>query len=301
MNKYYSNGKLLISGEYLILEGAQALAIPVKYGQCLKIEESSSSKIIWQTNIKDELWFNAEFDNNFNITKSSNQDLANYISNLLIAARRLNSEFVLDFGYNILSEINFDINWGLGSSSSLISNIAWWANVDPFQLFMLVANGSGYDIACARSKKPILYKLNDGDADYTDVNFFPEFHSNIYFAYLGNKQNSENSVKLFKKEAKVSKQAINEISEISNSFLICKNVEEFNNLIIEHENIIADVLNKKTIKSTQFSDFDGQIKSLGAWGGDFIMIVSELPFESIKKYFSEKNMNILFKFDDIIL
>ena len=49
MNKFYSNGKLLISGEYLILEGAQALAMPVKHGQCLKIEESSSSKIIWQS------------------------------------------------------------------------------------------------------------------------------------------------------------------------------------------------------------------------------------------------------------
>ncbi len=194
MNNYYSNGKLLISGEYLILEGATALAMPIKFGQNLKIEESSSAKIIWQTNVNDEFWFRVEFDNHFNINTSSNNDIARYLCNLLKAARRLNPDFIVDFGYDVLSEINFDITWGLGSSSSLISNIAWWANVDPFQLFMLVANGSGYDIACARSEKPILYKLNDGDADFRKVDFIPEFHSQIYFAYLGKKQNSEESI-----------------------------------------------------------------------------------------------------------
>ena len=141
MNNYYSNGKLLISGEYLILEGAQALAVPVKYGQGLKVEESSSAKIIWQTNVNGEFWFNAEFDNYFNINKSSDKDLAIYLSNLLKAARRLNANFVVDFGYNLLSEINFNINWGLGSSSSLISNIAWWAMLIHFSFLCLFQTG----------------------------------------------------------------------------------------------------------------------------------------------------------------
>ena len=32
---FYSNGKLLITGEYVVLDGAKALALPTKYGQNL--------------------------------------------------------------------------------------------------------------------------------------------------------------------------------------------------------------------------------------------------------------------------
>ncbi len=301
MNKYYSNGKLLISGEYLILEGAQALAMPVKYGQCLKIEENSSAKIIWQTNVTDKLWFRAEFDNHFNIIKTIKNDIASYLSKLLKAARRLNPDFAVDFGFNILSELNFNINWGLGSSSTLISNVAYWANVDPFQLFMLVANGSGYDIACARSDKPIIYQLNEGDADYEQVHFFPDFHSQIYFAYLGKKQNSEKSIQAFKQKAKVSEKTIKELSEISHAFLSCKSIDEFGNLIFEHEQIMSNVLNETPVKNAYFPDFDGQIKSLGAWGGDFIMIASKLPIDKIRNYFLRKKIDILFTFENVIL
>ena len=35
---FYSNGKLLITGEYLVLDGAKALALPTKYGQYLTVE-----------------------------------------------------------------------------------------------------------------------------------------------------------------------------------------------------------------------------------------------------------------------
>ena len=34
---FRSNGKLLLSGEYLVLFGAEALAIPLRYGQTLDI------------------------------------------------------------------------------------------------------------------------------------------------------------------------------------------------------------------------------------------------------------------------
>ena len=40
---YYSNGKLLITGEYLVLDGAEALALPTKFGQNLIIENASGS------------------------------------------------------------------------------------------------------------------------------------------------------------------------------------------------------------------------------------------------------------------
>ena len=301
MKSYYSNGKLLISGEYLILEGSLALAVPVKYGQSLKVEESSSAKIVWKTNVNGEIWFNTEFDNHFKIKKSSNHDIAIYLSKLLFAARKLNSNFAFSSGYQVLSEINFNINWGLGSSSSLISNVAWWANVDPFLLFNLVANGSGYDIACARSEKPVFYQLNAGRAEYKNVEFFPDFRKHIYFAYLGKKKNSEKSILKFKQKALFSKKEINSISTISKELVSSGDIINFGKLMMEHERIIGLVLGEIPVKNAFFSDFHGEIKSLGAWGGDFIMIVSELPIEKIRNYFSEKGINILFEFDEIVL
>jgi len=283
------------------MDGALALAVPVKYGQSLKIEKSSSAKITWQTNINNDLWFKAELDTNFNILNSSNNDRAIFLSTLLSTAKKLNPEFVTDFGYDVLSEINFNISWGLGSSSTLISNVAWWANVDPFQLFNLVANGSGYDIACARSEKPILYKINSKRPEYQKVDFSPEFREHICFAYLGKKQNSEKSIKTFKQKAKFSEKEIISISEITKAFLSSKNIMGFGKLMVEHERIIGNILDKTPVKKDFFNDFEGEIKSLGAWGGDFIMIASELPFDRITNYFKNKGIKVILKFEEIIL
>jgi mevalonate kinase len=41
MQTFYSHGKLLISSEYAVLDGAQALALPTKFGQTLKVESTS--------------------------------------------------------------------------------------------------------------------------------------------------------------------------------------------------------------------------------------------------------------------
>jgi mevalonate kinase len=45
--KFYSNGKFLITGEYLILDGAKSLAVPTKFGQELKIDSNDSKFIEW--------------------------------------------------------------------------------------------------------------------------------------------------------------------------------------------------------------------------------------------------------------
>ena len=48
MQNYYSNGKLLLTGEYVVLDGALSLAIPTRYGQSLTIEPINDSKLIWE-------------------------------------------------------------------------------------------------------------------------------------------------------------------------------------------------------------------------------------------------------------
>jgi len=38
---FYGNGKLLLSAEYFVLDGAVALALPTKLGQSLHVQENS--------------------------------------------------------------------------------------------------------------------------------------------------------------------------------------------------------------------------------------------------------------------
>ena len=45
--KYYSNGKLLFTGEYVVLDGANALAFPTKFGQSMSVKKIKEPKIIW--------------------------------------------------------------------------------------------------------------------------------------------------------------------------------------------------------------------------------------------------------------
>jgi mevalonate kinase len=53
---FYSNGKLLITGEYLVLDGAKAFALPTKFGQSLIIEEGSNKAIQW-VSYDGSVWF----------------------------------------------------------------------------------------------------------------------------------------------------------------------------------------------------------------------------------------------------
>ena len=281
--------------------GASALAIPVKFGQSLQIEKNNLTVLQWNTFVNNSLWFSASFNNELLPQKTSNKQTALFLSKLLQEARKLNPLFLSDFNADIRSDINFDINWGLGSSSTLIANIARWAKVNPFQLFYKVASGSAYDIACAITNKPIVYRVENQNPDYQVVKFFPDTHTHIYFSYLGKKQKSEESIQKFRKERTISSLNIAQITDISYLMLKTNNLEELAALIHEHEKIMSSVLKQKTVKELYFSDFQGEIKSLGAWGGDFMMIVSEMDFAEVKKYFNAKGINVIFTFEQMAL
>ena len=60
---FYSNGKLLLTGEYLVLDGAKALALPTKMGQNLQIATLESPSIVWKSFDSDgSVWFQDELE-----------------------------------------------------------------------------------------------------------------------------------------------------------------------------------------------------------------------------------------------
>ena len=304
-NQYYSNGKLLISGEYLVLQGAKALAVPLKFGQDLIVRSKpayKNAKIFWKSYVGETLWFEMSVSlENFSIHFTSDILIANRLLKLIKNALVLNPSFLnTEEAYFVSTNLNFDKDWGWGSSSTLVNNIASWARVNPYVPLKTTFDGSGYDIACANAEGPLFYQLSEDDTLIESVTFWPTFKENIYFLYLGKKQSSNASVKAFKELGHKSTKTIQQISDLSEEFTKADNLVDFQKLLIEHEQILSGVLKKKRIKEELFPDFNGEVKSLGAWGGDFVMIASDITMEAVNNYFEEKGLKTLFTFAEII-
>ncbi|MFD1062148.1 GYDIA family GHMP kinase [Winogradskyella litorisediminis] len=299
--EFKSNGKLLLTGEYLVLDGAKALALPTQFGQSLIVEKIDKPIISWESyNETHAIWFQDVFSISAIFSDSIKSD--NQVSERLIqifkSIKQLNPNFLdSDIGYNIKTTQDFNRTWGLGTSSTLINNLASWANVDAYELLELTFGGSGYDIACAQSDSAIIYQLTENKPNVTEVKFKPYFRDHIYFVYLNQKQNSRDGIKTYKAFKGDLTQPIKDINAITEALITCNDIESFDRLITAHEEIIAKIIGQKPIKNLLFSDFKGAIKSLGAWGGDFVMVTSE---KNPEVYFKSKGYKTIIPYSQMI-
>lgn len=310
MKTFKSNGKLLLTGEYVVLDGAISLAIPTKYGQSLNVKPIDSKHIHWKSfDEKSKVWFEDKFhlnDLKSNKTETNTPHLR--LLQILNAAQQLNPNFLdTNTGFSIETYLDFPKNWGLGTSSTLINNIAEWANINPYELLKLTFGGSGYDIACAQHNTAITYQLLNDDTlkqnqetnrIVSSVDFNPPFKDHLYFVYLNKKQNSRDGIAYYKALHQNINHAISEINAITKALITSDSFSEFQKLIIKHESIISKVINQPTITSKYFNDFNGAIKSLGAWGGDFMLVCSETNPTS---YFVEKGFHTIIPYNEMIL
>jgi len=303
MTTFYSHGKLLLSAEYVVLDGALALALPTKYGQSLSVEAIDANHSIWESYDADgSLWFKASFtlsDFIFDKTSALSGKIAQQLQKILIAVRELNPSFLKENqNYKIKTKLSFPRQWGLGSSSTLINNMAQWAQIDAFELQFKCFGGSGYDIACAQNDKPILYRLKETKPIVEVVDFNPDFKEQLYFVYLNKKQNSREGIKHYQNLKGAVKNTVLEVSEISKSMLSCTKLSDFETLINQHETIISKLIKTKPIKEQLFKDYFGSIKSLGAWGGDFILATGNAD---TPQYFKSKGYKTVMPFTEMVL
>lgn len=302
--EFYSNGKLLITGEYLVLDGANAFALPTKFGQNLIIEKGNPEEIKWTSfDANGSIWFEdtfsfADISNKIITGKSS---VRNTLIEILHEGYLLNPDFLNQAeGYSVTTQLTFPRNWGLGTSSTLINNIAQWLAIDAFVLLNNSFGGSGYDIACAQNDSPILYRLDNGKPIVEKVIFAPEFTENLYFVYLDKKQNSKASIAAYYNNNK-NKDLVVDITKnnkITSAVLNAKTLQEFALALEKHEAEMSSILEMQTVKESLFSDFNGVVKSLGAWGGDFVLVVSK---ENPSNYFKEKGFRTIIPYHEMIL
>lgn len=296
---YYAHGKLLISGEYLVLDGAKSLAVPTKKGQKLIVNPLLEQQIQWKSfDDKETVWLERVFHYPITIRKSDPKAIET-LKRLFLSIQSQNPDFLKDKqGYSVETYLEFPRNWGLGSSSTLIFNLANWAKVNPYILLKDTFGGSGYDIACAGNDLPITYQLINNQPIIEKVEFNPVFSKQLFLIYLNQKQRSNKEVKKYQNQTIMEKETIvNLVSEITELMLKVNDIGDFEILMKEHELLLSKVLHRKPIQ-THFKNYFGQIKSLGAWGGDFVLATGN---EDTPHYFKDRGFETVISYKDMVL
>jgi len=297
---YYSHGKLLLCGEYAVLDGAAAFALPTKKGQSLTVEKLSgqgSGLIQWQSlDDKGQQWFSATLQlPYFVVLDSSDASVSTRLVRFLITAKSINPGFLEGHSdYKVLNKLEFALDEGLGSSSTLTNNIAQWAQINPFLLHFNAFKGSGFDVAVAKEGQPLMYTMNGTEPKIELIKWNMHFTDQLYFVHLNQKQNSREQ--LLKYKHQISAAQIAQISRISRLMSINDDYFEFCLLLELAENEISQVLGAPTIKQRLFNDFHGTVKSLGAWGGDYILATGK----DTKDYFMSKGYERIVPYKDMI-
>lgn len=300
MSEIFSHGKLMLTSEYFAVDGALVLAVPTKLGQEFFFEEynNNQSLVYWEAYHQNKLWLKVVINyKDWTLVETNIQSSAEFILKVLKNIQALSdSRFNDSRSYKLTTNLQFPANYGLGSSSTLMANLGEWANVDPFHLNTISLGGSGYDIAVAKTGSAILYK-NKPKISFEKINFQPAFKDELLFIHLNKKQNTREGINQYKTKPK-SEKLIAEISEITKNVIKCNELHNFSELMIRHEQIISDFIEIPKVRSLYFDDCPTFVKSLGAWGGDFVM---SAKFEGYKNYFLNKGFSTFFDWGDLIV
>lgn len=300
MGRIFSPGKLLLTSEYVVLDGALALAVPTQPGQELFFEElpDGQSEVKWQAFHQGELWLNSAICYaDWTVKETNLPDAAAFVVKTLKNVQQLSaSKFSSADSYYLKTNLEFPANYGLGSSSTLMNNLAEWSDIDAFTLNEEALGGSGYDIAVAREKNPVLYRLNVDGRHVTPVNFCPPFQDDLIFIHLNQKQDSREGIRHYRSKEKPLA-LIEEFSEITRGVIKADTLTGFSDLMMQHEQKLSSFLGIPTVSQRFFPDCPAFVKSLGAWGGDFVM---SCIFPGFQDYFSAKGFHTILKWDEII-
>lgn len=303
---FYGHGKLLLTGEYFVLDGAEALAVPTTVGQSMKVKyrQSYQPTLNWKSyDHAGNLWFESDFEFwHFNPIKKQNNETQKLLSEVLAAVRQQNPHFLRDdVDVMVETKIEFPLDWGLGSSSTFLYNIAQWAYVSPFELLKKTLGGSGYDVACAQAMGPLFYKRHEGKPEWGTAPFNPSFKDQLFLVYLGKKQQSNIEVQRYQDMEIANKAAIiAEISSLTREIVSTQDINTFDKILRAHEELVSKALGYTTAKELHFADYWGEVKSLGAWGGDFVLVTSKRSFADTREYFEQKGFSTIVPFGEIV-
>lgn len=286
----------MLFGEFLVLRGSQSLAIPLKLGQTLQVLPFEEG-ILWQCyEVSGNCWLEILFSKELEILHTSDLEKAALIQKLLFFIKREKEDLSLS-GLHFKFELAFDRHFGFGTSSTLLSLLSQWSGVDAYVLSEQSFQTSGYDIAAATAVKPFVYRVKNKLENQSSL---PETITNhLLFIFSGGKQSTAKRVAYFNQHTSDSSKSVEQMNQIVASAVRCTDIREWEQLMMESEQLIAPLLDMLPVKEAHFSDYPYAIKSLGAWGGDFIM-AGYRNIEEAKDYFQKKQMHPVFTYPELV-
>lgn len=285
-----------------MLDGADAFALPTKQGQYLEVEETDNPLINWKSYDADgSLWLECSLpiesiiDNNPTGISAEADTLVRVLHHAHLANTDILNPAT---GFDVETRLTFPRKWGLGTSSTFINNVAQWFGINAFQLLADSFGGSGYDIACAQNNTPIIYRINGSSPYVAPVDFYPAFADKLWFIYLNQKQNSREAIAAYKAQRQNIAPTTARINGLTQDAIHATDVQEFASALEKHEDLLAGILGIAPVQERLFPEFKGVVKSLGAWGGDFVLAVAE---ENPTGYFKAKGYETVIAYSDMIL
>ena len=300
----FTRGKLLLTGEYFVLSGALALAIPSKYGQHFELTTSEQKQHLhWESlDYQNKVWFKGSFDREgLAYISGTDEPTGLRLQQILQTIANLSDHpEAIQQLTKVRSTLDFPNEWGLGTSSTLIAALARWSELDPYQLLEATFGGSGYDLACALSDRPLFYQKRDGKGHAVHFPYRPSFQNELYLVYLGQKQNSREGIKRYRAQVDPRQKDLDYVSQLSLDFANAQSLSSLEHIIQAHENFVAQHLQLPKAKDLYFPDYWGTIKSLGAWGGDFVLATSNRSQDETLAYFNKKGKDTVIQFGEFL-
>jgi len=292
---FSASGKLLLFGEYLVLRGSKCLAVPLQAHQTLSITNLAEDILIWDCFEGDHQWLTIQFDSDLNIVSTSDEGKALITKHLLSLIKK--EQPGLKFtGRRFKFYINFHRHYGFGTSATFISLLSQWSGVDKYFLLDHSFKGSGFDVAAATANGPVIYEMEERKVNSVEIK--KDISNHLLFIYSGKKQYSHKEVNLFS-SLQSSPAAIDEMNEIVIAATKCDDIKIFESLMQRSESLLSGILKSKPVKNLLFDDYPFSVKSLGAWGGDFLMATYR-DENKAREYFISKGFNVIFNYQELV-
>ena len=270
----------MLCGEYAVTIGVEALAVPVSVGQWMHVWEFDSPggehRILWEAKDREGAsWLNESFALPLGDVGLEERDERKIIHQLLAMAPE--NTWKPGKSYRIETQLEFDRSSGLGSSSTMVSNFARFANLDAQAIQQQLFGGSGYDVAVAEVGKGLVF-WKDGENNYWGPwTISPSLTQDWKVVFLGEKQNSRNSlsdVKARLQEIQNDEFMLHQLQQVAGAVKMAQQVSMVEAGLEMWQALLSMGLGLQTpYQHFGFQPVKGGLcKWLGAWGGDMLLV-----------------------------
>lgn len=284
MQSFYAPGKVILAGEYAVLHGFEALALPVNKGQwldtwCYSTPNNGHDFFRYTALDKDEqswLFVELEIDvlRNGVLNLNEHPPETHFLLRLL---QHVPTEFWKHgYSHRFESRLEFDRVHGLGSSSTFLTLLCQYFGLNPHTLQHQIFGGSGYDVAIAQVQKPLVFWLKNDESNFREWSLKPDLTAGWNIVFLGEKVNSRESVAKANTQMEKVANDENYRLQISKILAVVRDAQDIPTLetgLEMYQLFLSQLLELPSV----YAHFNikpvsrGLGKWLGAWGGDMIL------------------------------